>query len=45
MICNGGVYLLRKVAAVYSIVVGISVLGLWSMIILTGGITEGPIEI
>lgn len=35
----------RKITAVYSIVIGISVLGMWSMIILTGGITEGAIEI
>lgn len=35
----------RKIAAVYSIVIGISVLGMWSMIILTGGTTEGPVEI
>lgn len=35
----------RKVAAVYSIVIGISVLAMWSMTILTGGIKEGPIEI
>lgn len=34
-----------KITAVYSIVIGISVLGMWSMIIMTGGITEGPVEI
>lgn len=35
----------RKIAAVYSIVIGISVLVMWSMTILTGGIKEGPVEI
>jgi hypothetical protein len=35
----------RKIAAVYFIVIGISVLGMWSMTILTGGIKEGPVEI
>ncbi len=33
----------RKIAAVYSII--IFILGMWSMIILTGKITEGPVEI
>lgn len=37
--------MIRKVGSVYSIVTGISVLGFWSMVILTGGIAEGPIEI
>lgn len=37
--------MIRKVAAVYSIVIGISVLGMWSMILLTGGIKEELIEI
>jgi hypothetical protein len=37
--------MIRKVAAVYSFLIGVSVLGMWSMIILTGGITEGSIEI
>lgn len=35
----------RKITAVYSIIIGISVLGMWSMTILTGGIEEGPVEI
>jgi len=37
--------MIRKIAAVYSILIGISVLCMWGMIILTGGIIEGPIQI
>ena len=37
--------MLKKVSAVYSIFTGISVIGMWTMIILTGGIAEGMIEI
>jgi len=37
--------MLKRFSAIYSIFIGISVLGMWSMIILTGGITEGLIEI
>ncbi len=37
--------MLRKIEAVYSIVIGVSVLGMWIMILLTGGISEKPIEI
>ena len=37
--------MIKKIAAVYSIVVGISVIVQWGMTLLTGGITEGPIEI
>jgi hypothetical protein len=37
--------MIRKVAAVFSILIAISLLGMWGMIILTGGITEGSIEI
>lgn len=37
--------MIKKVATVYSIFIGISLFGMWSMIILTGGITEGLIEI
>lgn len=35
----------RKMAAFYAIVIGISMLGMWSMIILAGGIIEVPVEI
>jgi uncharacterized membrane protein (DUF2068 family) len=35
----------KKVLAIYSIIVGISIFSMWSMIILTGGISEGTIEI
>ena len=35
----------RKIAAIYSIVISISVLGMWTMTLLTGDITEGPVEI
>ena len=37
--------MLKKVTAFYAIVIGISMLGMWSMIILTGGIIEGPVEV
>jgi hypothetical protein len=37
--------MIRKVAAVYSILIGVSVLSMWGLIILTDGITEGSIEI
>lgn len=35
----------RKVFAGYSILVGVCMLGMWSMILLTGGVSEGTIEI
>ena len=37
--------MIKRIEAVYSIVIGISILGMWSMILLTGGISEPPIEI
>lgn len=36
---------MRKVKAVYSSIIGLSIMGMWIMIILTGGIAEGLIEI
>lgn len=37
--------MLRKIIAVYSLVIGISIIGLWVMLMLTGEITEGKFEI
>lgn len=37
--------MIKKVAAFFSIFTGVSVLGMWCMIILSRGIKEGPIEI
>jgi hypothetical protein len=37
--------MIRKAAGFYSIIIGVSVLGMWSATLLTGGISEGPIEI
>lgn len=37
--------MIKKIAAFYSVFIGISVLGMWFMILLNNGISEGPIEI
>ncbi len=37
--------MLKKVKAIYSIVISISVIGMWGMTILTGGIVEGLFEV
>ncbi len=37
--------MLKKIQAVYCILIGISVIGMWIMILSTGGVTEGPIQI
>lgn len=37
--------MLRRITAFYAIVISISIIGMWSMIILAGGIIEGPVEI
>ncbi|MHB1392355.1 MAG: hypothetical protein ACYCYE_04610 [Clostridia bacterium] len=36
--------MIKKAAAFYSIFIGISVMGMWCMILLSGSIPEGPIE-
>jgi len=37
--------MVRKISAIYSIIIGISVLGMWCLILLTEGAPEGPFEI
>lgn len=37
--------MIRKIYGIYSIIIGISILGMWSMIILTEGTTEGITEL
>lgn len=37
--------MIRRLEAIYSIVIGVSVIGMWSMTLMTGGISEKPIEI
>jgi hypothetical protein len=41
----GEIYLVKKLAAFYSIFIGISVMGMWCMILLGNGTAEGLIEI
>jgi hypothetical protein len=44
-LCIGGVNIAKKVAAFYSIFIGICISGMWIMILLNEGISEGTIEI
>ncbi|KJS71280.1 MAG: hypothetical protein JL56_15530 [Desulfotomaculum sp. BICA1-6] len=37
--------MIRKISAIYSFVIGISIVGMWCMILLTEGTPEGPLEI
>jgi len=37
--------MLRKISAIYSIIIGISVLGMWCLILLSEGVPEGTFEI
>jgi hypothetical protein len=36
---------IRRIEAIFSIVVGVSVIGMWTMTLITGGISEKPVEI